>query len=78
MHRNQVNEQDKQTPVSAHYVNLLHLHKHYDQGCVVFCRWFRTDLSASDAERVLRDHDEGCFVARDSFGSPGDFALSIK
>jgi hypothetical protein len=55
MHRNQVNEQDKQTPV-----------------------WFRTDLSASDAERVLRDHDEGCFVARDSFGSPGDFALSIK
>ncbi|XP_062501128.1 uncharacterized protein LOC134178291 isoform X2 [Corticium candelabrum] len=40
--------------------------------------WFRSDFSASDAEEALTDKREGSFVARDSYGSPGDFALSIK
>lgn len=49
-------------------------------GCkdLFIIRWFRSELSAADAEEVLQDKREGCFVARESYGSPGDFALSIK
>lgn len=48
------------------------------RGRVSLFSWFRSDFSASDAEEALTDKREGSFVARDSYGSPGDFALSIK
>lgn len=44
----------------------------------VYCSWYYGRITRADAERLLDQQPEGCFLVRISESSPGDFSLSVK
>lgn len=44
----------------------------------VYCRWYYGRITRADAEKLLDQQPEGCFLVRISESSPGDFSLSVK
>lgn len=42
------------------------------------CSWYYGKITRADAEKLLDQQPEGCFLVRISESSPGDFSLSVK
>lgn len=43
-----------------------------------FFSWYYGKITRADAEKLLDQQPEGCFLVRISESSPGDFSLSVK
>jgi len=45
---------------------------------LIVCSWYYGKITRADAEKLLDQQPEGCFLVRISESSPGDFSLSVK
>lgn len=58
------------------YITLL-----YTKKCIVIVisySWYYGKITRAEAEKLLDQQPEGCFLVRISESSPGDFSLSVK
>lgn len=45
---------------------------------IILYSWYYGKITRAEAEKLLDQQPEGCFLVRISESSPGDFSLSVK